>query len=124
MPVCFFYVSGDHRDLHVLTHSFPTRRSSDLKQLEEQLGARLFSRNTKQVKLTKAGELLFQHVEQAYNFLRTGERSISELNSLQQGEIKIAASDTICKSFLLPYLKQFHQLYPKDRKSTRLNSTH
>src|SRR3546814_765772 len=25
-----FYVSGDHRDLHVLTHSFPTRRSSDL----------------------------------------------------------------------------------------------
>src|SRR3546814_17185623 len=25
-----FYVSGDHRYLHVLTHSFPTRRSSDL----------------------------------------------------------------------------------------------
>src|SRR3546814_1635689 len=28
----FFFVEGygDHRDLHVLTHSFPTRRSSDL----------------------------------------------------------------------------------------------
>src|SRR3546814_16021739 len=26
----FFYVTGDHRDLHVLTHSYPTRRSSDL----------------------------------------------------------------------------------------------
>src|SRR3546814_14453737 len=26
----FFYCYGDHRDLHVLTHSFPTRRSSDL----------------------------------------------------------------------------------------------
>src|SRR3546814_7090925 len=26
---------GDHRDLHVLTHSFPTRRSSDLVQLVE-----------------------------------------------------------------------------------------
>src|SRR3546814_11285529 len=26
----FFYFYGDHRDLHVLTHSFPTRRSSDL----------------------------------------------------------------------------------------------
>src|SRR3546814_9682968 len=24
---------GDHRDLHVLTHSFPTRRASDLLQL-------------------------------------------------------------------------------------------
>src|SRR3546814_10916576 len=26
----FFYCSRDHRYLHVLTHSFPTRRSSDL----------------------------------------------------------------------------------------------
>src|SRR3546814_6084735 len=26
----FCSVSSDHRDLHVLTHSFPTRRSSDL----------------------------------------------------------------------------------------------
>src|SRR3546814_4515910 len=26
----FFYGYGDHLDLHVLTHSFPTRRSSDL----------------------------------------------------------------------------------------------
>src|SRR3546814_2742927 len=28
--VFFFECTGDHRDLHVLTHSFPTRRSSDL----------------------------------------------------------------------------------------------
>src|SRR3546814_8675917 len=25
-----FYGNGDHRDLYILTHSFPTRRSSDL----------------------------------------------------------------------------------------------
>src|SRR3546814_5880888 len=30
MRSCFiFYCSVNHRDLHVLTHSFPTRRSSD-----------------------------------------------------------------------------------------------
>src|SRR3546814_18884449 len=28
----FFLCYGDHRDLHVLTHSFPTRRSSDLRE--------------------------------------------------------------------------------------------
>src|SRR3546814_14666755 len=31
--MCFFFFFkgyGDHRDLHVLPHSFPTRRSSDL----------------------------------------------------------------------------------------------
>src|SRR3546814_14115044 len=27
--VWLFYGFGDHRDLHVLTHSFPTRRSAD-----------------------------------------------------------------------------------------------
>src|SRR3546814_13528035 len=26
----FFYIYCDHRDLHVLTHAFPPRRSSDL----------------------------------------------------------------------------------------------
>src|SRR3546814_16514027 len=28
--MCFFLLSVDHRALHVLTHSFPTRLSSDL----------------------------------------------------------------------------------------------
>src|SRR3546814_12671751 len=28
----FFYGYGAHRDLHLLTHSFPTQRSSDLRQ--------------------------------------------------------------------------------------------
>src|SRR3546814_2407167 len=28
----FFYLHGGHLDLHVLTHSFPTRRSSDLRR--------------------------------------------------------------------------------------------
>src|SRR3546814_18153120 len=31
----FFYCYGDHRDLHVLTHSFPTRRSADLARIAD-----------------------------------------------------------------------------------------
>src|SRR3546814_14761746 len=34
-----FEVYGDHRDLHVLTHSFPTRRSSDLGEAARAIGA-------------------------------------------------------------------------------------
>src|SRR3546814_14722185 len=30
VKVFYLYADGDHRDRHVLTHSFPTRRSSDL----------------------------------------------------------------------------------------------
>src|SRR3546814_20797601 len=36
----FFKLYGDPRDLHVLTHSFPTRRSSDLYQLTIEPGTR------------------------------------------------------------------------------------
>src|SRR5881628_527634 len=37
----FFYCYGDHRDLHVSQHSFPTRRSSDLPdgEVDERGGA-------------------------------------------------------------------------------------
>src|SRR3546814_9157212 len=35
---CFFYGYCAHRDLHVLTHSFPTRRSSDLDVIPEVVG--------------------------------------------------------------------------------------
>src|SRR3546814_1323111 len=33
-----FSRNGDHRELHVLTHSFPTRRSSDLPEGDEGAG--------------------------------------------------------------------------------------
>lgn len=87
--------------------------SQSIRALEEALNCRLFSRNKKQVKLTQEGEILFKHVEQAFNYLKTGERSIQEIHSLKQGEIRIGASDTICKYYLLPYFKQFNQLYPQ-----------
>jgi len=87
--------------------------SQGIKLLEEKLSEKLFVRSTKQVHLSPAGILLFTHVEQAFHFLKLGERNLSELHSLEQGELKIGASDTICKYHLLPYFKQFNQLYPK-----------
>src|SRR3546814_6066900 len=41
---CFFYGYGDHRDLHVLTHSFPTRRSSDRPRAPAPASARRHNR--------------------------------------------------------------------------------
>lgn len=89
--------------------------SQSIKLLEEKLRTRLFLRTTKQVQLTPAGQLLYQHVEQAFQFLKTGERSIAELQSLERGELRIGASDTICKHYLLPYFKAFHAAYPQVR---------
>lgn len=86
--------------------------SQAVKTLEKKMGCRLFVRNTKLVKLTGEGELLFKHIEQAFNFIKAGERSVNEVNLLKSGEVRIAASDTICKYYLLPCFEIFNRQYP------------
>ena len=86
--------------------------SQSIKTLEEKLGCRLFLRHTKRVKLTHEGALLYKHIQQAYNFIKAGEGAIKEIHSLDQGEVRIGASDTICKYHLLPHLHTFSTLYP------------
>jgi DNA-binding transcriptional LysR family regulator len=86
--------------------------SQSLALLEERLGCKLLFRNTKQVRLTPEGKILFEYVEQAFNFIKAGERNINELHTLVKGDIWIGASDTICKYYLLPYFKLFNQIYP------------
>ncbi|QYR23030.1 LysR family transcriptional regulator [Paenibacillus sp. sptzw28] len=83
-----------------------------IKQLEAKLGGRLFFRTSKGVKLTSEGETLYQYIEQAYHFIENGERMIAEMHQLNDGEIKIGAGDTLCKHFLLPHLRTFHETYP------------
>lgn len=86
--------------------------SQSIKVLEKRLNQSLFIRSTKKVKLTKEGELLFKHIEPAINLISRGETQILEANSLNGGQLRIGASDTICRYFLVPYLKKFHQKYP------------
>lgn len=93
--------------------------SQSIRLLEEKLNCNLFIRTTKQVRLTPEGDILFRHIEQAYNFIKTGERSIEEIHGLKQGEIRIGASDTICKYYLLSFLQKFNRQYP----SIKINIT-
>jgi DNA-binding transcriptional LysR family regulator len=53
--------------------------SQAIKNLEEKMGAQLFLRKPRNVKLTDEGELLFKHIEQAYNFIKAGESKIFEM---------------------------------------------
>ncbi|MBD0383794.1 LysR family transcriptional regulator [Paenibacillus sedimenti] len=84
-----------------------------IKQLEAKLGGQLFVRTPKGVILTTEGQTLFTYIEQAYHFILNGERKISEMHQLTDGEVKIGAGDTLCKHYLLPHLKTFHESFPK-----------
>jgi DNA-binding transcriptional LysR family regulator len=86
--------------------------SQSIKVLEKKLGQSLFIRSTKRVQLTPEGEILFKHIEPALHLIQKGENQLLESNSLNGGQLRIGASDTICRYFLVPYLKQFHKLFP------------
>ncbi|MGN0507402.1 MAG: LysR family transcriptional regulator [Lachnospiraceae bacterium] len=86
--------------------------SQSVKVLERRLGQTLFIRSTKKVALTKEGEILFKHIEPAINLISKGESQL--LNAKESGgiQLRIAASDTICRYFLVPFFNQFHKQYP------------
>ena len=85
--------------------------SQAIKALERRLEQPLFIRSTKRVQLTPEGEILLRHVEPAMSLIKRGESQLMENASLGS-QIRIGASDTICRYFLIPYLEKFHNEFP------------
>lgn len=85
--------------------------SQAIKALEKKLDQTLFIRSTKRVQLTPEGEILLRHVEPAMNLIKRGENQLIDATSTG-GQIRIGASDTICRYFLVPYLERFHKEFP------------
>lgn len=86
--------------------------SQSIKQLENDLQTRLFSRNSRGVTLTAEGRMLYEYVRSAMGLLETGEAKLSQTRELQMGQLIIGASDTVTSQFLLPYLDSFHREHP------------
>ena len=80
--------------------------SQSIKTLERKLDQVLFIRSTKKVQLTPEGEILLRHIEPAMHLIQRGESQLLDAASTG-GQIRIGASDTICRYFLVPYLKKF-----------------
>ncbi len=86
--------------------------SQSIKTLERKLEQLLFIRSTKKVQLTPAGTVLLKHIEPAMNLIQRGENQLLDANTLGLGQLHIGASDTICRYFLVPFIKQFHKKFP------------
>ncbi|MBH1939977.1 LysR family transcriptional regulator [Mobilitalea sibirica] len=85
--------------------------SQSIKTLEKRLNQILFIRSTKRVALTKEGELLLKHIEPAINLIIRGENQLCA-DPKSGVQLRIGASDTICRYYLVPYLNHFHLKYP------------
>ncbi|MDY3920330.1 MAG: LysR family transcriptional regulator [Candidatus Limivivens sp.] len=97
--------------------------SKSIRKLEESLETTLFLRNSRGVQLTEEGKLLFHHVKEAFDTLRTGEEQLRQIHALGIGHLRIGVSTTLCKYLLLPYLKPFIQAFPHVRITISCQST-
>ncbi len=87
--------------------------SKSIKHLEDQLGGKLFIRTKRGVNLTEEGKEFYKYIKQAIEYINNAENKFTDLINLETGCIRIGISTTLTKEFLLPYLKEFHEKYPK-----------
>lgn len=83
-----------------------------IQKLESELEITLFNRSPKGVSLTENGKVFFNFIKNGVESFMNGEHKLTSLKNLDSGVIKIGASATVTKYFLLPFIEKFHNLYP------------
>lgn len=86
--------------------------SSQITQLEAELGTPLFDRVGKTVRLTDAGQTFLGY---ARTLLATAQQAQAALQPARQisGSLRIALADSVCSTFLPGLLKRYHALCPQ-----------
>lgn len=96
-----------------LLHISQPAISHSIKELEEQLGTKLFIRENKSVRLTDNGKKLLQYVEKAFNNIVLAERVLTETEGELNGNIRIGIYSHISLFMLPKLISQFVSKNPK-----------
>lgn len=86
--------------------------SRQIKDLEEELGAELFTRTKRGVVLTESGEKFRQYALQIDHLANQSKEMIRELNTGLQGTLYIASIEGQAPRFIAEWIAGFHKLYP------------
>lgn len=87
--------------------------SSQIRALEEEVGARLFDRSGGKVALTGAGKVFQQYAEQTLEARKTMLVTVAEMERVPRGEIVVGANEGTCLHILPEVFAEFKKLYPE-----------
>src|SRR5699024_11939673 len=109
-----------------------------LKKLEDDFNTELIRRYRQKWEITESGELLYRYAVQILGQMAEVKKRINEVEEGSAGSVNVGVSSA-CYNMLIDYIAEFRAQFPKikisihsgdsetllkDRKSTRLNSSH
>lgn len=86
--------------------------SKQIRSLERELGAPLFSRARGNITLTPAGEALLPLAQRMLTDLETARREVAELAGVRRGRVRLGATPSLCAGLLADVLSDFHTRFP------------
>lgn len=95
----------------LLCHVTQSSMTASLKNLEEQLGASLFTRHHGGVRLTEEGVRFLRHAQKVNAALREAVFSVSERPSYATGPLSMAVTETISAYVLAPLMVSLKQRF-------------
>ncbi|QDY80259.1 LysR family transcriptional regulator [Streptomyces qinzhouensis] len=86
--------------------------SQQVRALEQELGAELFSRARGNIGLTEAGEALLPLARRILADADTARHEVQELVRLRRGRVRLGATPSLCTGLLPDVLRTFHDRHP------------
>lgn len=111
----------DAADLHSLSAAgrraglSPAAASACVQRVESMLGARLFERTTRQLRLTDEGRIYIASCRIAIETMRDAEHAVRSGTDGVSGTLRISAPSDLGRNLLVPILDAFMQLHPQVR---------
>ncbi len=87
--------------------------SSQIRALEEEVGAKLFDRSGGKVALTAAGKVFQRYAEETLQARRVVLTTVQEMERVPRGEIVVAANEGTCLHILPEVFAEFKKQYPR-----------
>lgn len=103
-----------------MNQTTPSMMSKRLTQLEKEFGARLFHRSTRSIQHTDEGQRLYSQAQHLLETIDDYEKDWGEQTE-PSGLIRVTASASFARIYLMPIMMRFLKKYPKIKISFELS---
>ncbi|CAA6678966.1 MULTISPECIES: LysR family transcriptional regulator [unclassified Lentimonas] len=86
--------------------------SHSLKRLEEDLGCKLFERDSRKMALTYTGQRLFSYADELLNNLTNARQLVNDWSDVSQKTLRIGATSSACQYLIPVALRELKESFP------------